>query len=61
MTDLGFLYENGLEDEDSGNEIISPNPDKALNYYNKAAKDNYPRALNNLASFFYNNERYKDK
>ena len=53
LTDLGYLYENGLEDENTGRFLIDPNPEKALNYYNQAAKENYPRALNNLASFYY--------
>jgi TPR repeat protein len=32
-----------------------------LSYYGKAAKDNFPRALNNLGSFYYSNNKYKDK
>ena len=38
LTDLGYLYENGLADQQTGNEIIAPNPEKALSYYGKAAK-----------------------
>ena len=37
MTDLGYLYENGLEDDDTGRTIIASNPKKALQYYNEAA------------------------
>lgn len=60
MTDLGFLYENGLEDEDDQKTIIAPNPEKAYKYYSKAVEKNFPRALNNLASFYYNDSKYKN-
>lgn len=52
MTDLGYLYENGLEEE--GRTIIEPNSQKAFGYYTTAVDKNFPRALNNLASFYYN-------
>ena len=60
MTDLGYLYENGLQNEETGLSIIHPNSEKALSYYSKAVKQNFPRALNNLASFYYNDEKYKN-
>lgn len=59
MTDLGYLYENGLEEE--GRTIIEPNSEKAFSYYSKAVEKNFPRALNNLASFYYNDPKYKDQ
>jgi TPR repeat protein len=57
---MGYLYENGLEEEDSSRIIIEPNPDKALAYYKKAAEHNFPRALNNLATFYFSNDKYRD-
>lgn len=59
MTDLGYLYENGLEED--GREVIAPNPEKALQYYQRAVEKNFPRALNNLASFYYNDPKYKNQ
>lgn len=59
MTDLGYLYENGLEEDDR--QIIEPNPEKAFEYYSKAVEKNFPRALNNLASFYFNNPKYKNE
>ena len=59
MTDLGYLYENGLEQD--GRVIIEPNSDKALQYYSKGVEKNFPRALNNLASFYYNDPKYKNE
>lgn len=35
--------------------ILEPNFDKAFSYYNKAAEKNFPRALNNLATFYFSN------
>jgi len=58
---MGYLYENGLEDEETSRMIIEPNYDKALSYYSKAADKNFPRALNNLATFYFSNEKYKDE
>lgn len=52
---MGYLYENGLEDEETGKIILEPNFDKAFNYYSKAANKNFPRALNNLATFYFSN------
>ena len=60
MTDLGYLYENGLENEETGRTIIDSNSEKALKYYSQAVKENFPRALNNLASFYYNDPKYKN-
>jgi len=34
---MGYLYENGLYDEDTQKEILPPNEEKALKYYMKAA------------------------
>lgn len=61
LTDLGYLYENGLEDEQTGRTILTPDCDKALRYYCQAAEHNFPRALNNLATFYWNNTKYKDQ
>jgi TPR repeat protein len=55
LTDMGYLYENGLEDEETGRTILEPNFDKAYAYYSKAAAKNFPRALNNLATFYFSN------
>jgi TPR repeat protein len=55
LTDMGYLYENGLEDDDTGRTILEPNFDKAYSYYSKAASKNFPRALNNLATFYFSN------
>ena len=32
--------------------LVEPNPDYALEFYIKAKKENYPRALNNLGNFY---------
>ena len=58
---MGYLYENGLEDEDTGRTILEPNADKALSYYSKAASKHFPRAMNNLATFYFGNEKYRDE
>jgi TPR repeat protein len=57
MTDLGYLYENGVEEE--GRQVIEPNQEKAFQYYTKAAEMNFPLALNNLASFYFKDSKYK--
>lgn len=61
LTDMGYLYENGLQDDETGRKILQPNFDKAFSYYNKAAEKNFPRALNNLATFYFSNQKYKDE
>lgn len=58
---MGYLYENGLYDEDTDKEILAPNEEKALKYYLKAAEKNFPRALNNLATFYYNSKKYSNQ
>lgn len=58
---MGYLYENGLEDENTGRSIIDADFDKAFKYYSKAADKNFPRALNNLATFYFSNEKYKNE
>ena len=58
---MGYLYQNGLDDEDTGHTILEPNYDKAYSYYSKAASKHFPRALNNLATFYFSNEKYRDE
>ena len=49
ITDLGYIYQHGIKDETSSNNFFSePNIELALERYKKAAKANFPRALNNL-------------
>ena len=60
MTDLGYLYENGLEDEETNRLIVPPDSKRAYEYYSRAAESNFPRALNNLATFYFSNEAYRD-
>lgn len=61
MTDMGYLYENGLTDQDTNRTILEPNFQKAFTYYTKASQKNFPRALNNLATFYFNNPKYQDQ
>jgi TPR repeat protein len=58
MTDLGYIYEKGLKVD--GRLIIEHDASKAFEYYSKAAEQNFPRALNNLASLYYSNPQYKN-
>lgn len=55
ITDLGFIYENGIKN-DLGEFIIEPYPQFAIEYYKKAKKEGFPRALNNLGSFLIKND-----
>ena len=57
MTDLGFIYENGIKNE-FNEYIIEPYPQPAVEYYKKAKKEEFPRALNNLGSFLIKNDTY---
>jgi TPR repeat protein len=41
--------------------VVEANFDKAFNYYSRAAEQNFPRALNNLATFYFSNEKYRDE
>lgn len=34
---MGYLYEYGLDDEDSNRTILAPDFDKAFGYYKRAA------------------------
>ena len=56
---MGFLYEKGVENED-GQTIIKPDSNRAHEYYQKAADQNFPRALNNLGSFYQLDPTYKN-
>lgn len=38
MTDLGFIYEKGIESDDGRGYFIDPHPGHALKYYLKAKK-----------------------
>jgi TPR repeat protein len=58
---MGYLYENGLQDEDTDRVILEPNFEKAHSYYLKAAEHNFPRALNNLATFYFSNDKFRDE
>ena len=57
---MGYLYENGLEDEETNRTILEPNYDKAYEYYSRAAEKHFPRALNNLATFYFSNDKYRN-
>ena len=59
---MGYVYEFGITEEtETGDKtIVKPNLEKALTYYKKAAEQNFPRGLNNLASFYFNNREYKN-
>ena len=50
-----------MEDEDTGKTIVEKNSSKAHEYYLKAAKQNFPRGLNNLGSFYQLDPTYKNK
>ena len=52
ITDMGFIFEKGLVDEEVGRTIVEKNSQKAHEYYLRAARENFPRGLNNLGSFY---------
>ena len=52
MTDLGYIYERGVLSENHTSYFIEPHPEHALKYYQKASKENFPRAYNNLGTLF---------
>lgn len=59
-TDMGYLYEKGIKDEDTGQLIMPPDSNKAHQYYIQAANENFPRGLNNLASFYQLDPQFKN-
>jgi TPR repeat protein len=50
MTDLGYIYEKGITNESGLEYIIEPHLDHSLKYYEKAKKEQFPRAMNNLGN-----------
>ena len=52
MTDLGYIYERGVMNENHTSYFIEPHPEYALKYYQKASKADFPRAYNNLGTLY---------
>lgn len=53
LTDLGFIYQMGIKDQNNPNIYIEePNLKTAIFYYKKAKKKRFPRALNNLGKLY---------
>ena len=50
LTDLGFIYEKGVVQENGAEYYIEPHMDYAKKYYEKAKEKNFPRAYNNLGT-----------
>lgn len=56
LTDLGFMYQMGIKDPNNPNIYFEkPDLEKAINYYKKAKKKKFPRALNNLGKLYIDN------
>ena len=58
VTDLGYIYEIGIKNSDGY--YVEPNTEYAEKYYQKAKKQNFPRALNNLAVFYLNHPEFPE-
>lgn len=50
LTDLGYIYELGVNHDGGMDYFIEPHPDHAKKYYQKAKEKNFPRAYNNLGN-----------
>lgn len=59
LTDLGYMIQTGLKDQNNPNIYIEePNIEKAIEFYKRAKKKKFPRALNNLGKLYldYSND-----
>lgn len=55
ITDLGYIYEKGILNEENGEYYIEPHLDVALKYYLKAKREEFPRAYNNIGGLYISN------
>ncbi len=57
LTDLGYIHHHGIKNDDEEYFILDRNLDYAKQKYKMAAKEKFPRALNNLALFLLQEEK----